>query len=390
MARMSHKELSDLTSLRAHYNAFMVSYAPFKTTDGMEALSAALTNFLPSLPSSEQSILKYTELLNEISNPKGAIYQLICSLPNKQLQTSADAIWKLPQMQGLSTLHHPDTDRLAAALTAKKEAETALEEKARTLAESKVKADELEATVSALKEAAAQAQLIDHVAQDTAQLLNIAQKISLAKVEAKVLFVREGLEYLKKIANSELTSQKYILSISEYKGFAGTGKSLNTTLQDITFTDFAVSACESTKNPEMVDLELNQAIGWLEYIPLKEAYHGDTEQILKAINSHITGETKLATAIAHIEDILKSNEKNYDNIHVKVTCKKSGIFGFGGVDAKEETLSEFIKANLIHAVEDMYLHKTDEGLQYMSHCIEAINDSVSKAGIVIDMHSLVH
>jgi hypothetical protein len=156
-----------------------------------------------------------------------------------------------------------------------------------------------------------------------------------------------------------------------------------------TIEEMAASACESTKSNNVTNVELNQAIGWIEYIHIKKVCSG--KNINTEIDKRTQGEIALATKIAYIEDALSTYKADYDATSVMVTHKTSGAF-LSRTATKRESLSDFIEINLKHAASDMYYHNVDEGMQYLSHCMHAIDqyNPVTKTGIIIDMHALHH
>ena len=410
MFRHQHSHTRTLMQLRSEYDSFIS--AP------LFAAYADLTKY-QKLNSPDQSIERYKTLLNELTHPKGMVYNLI-QHHSPHLLADAERIQKIiTKMGGVAQDNTDAIKALQAELATQKATQEASDaaakkalddEKAETLQlraelqrmkdeKAAAEAEQKAASDKATADKAAEDKKLDiekldiekHLEADFSRLMKVEKEQNIhTKRDDKAEFIKEGLKYLEKIAFAELESQKYTLSIvKEQKGSWLKAASVNTKLDKYSIKEMAENACQSSKSPDAINVELNQAIGWIEYINIKKICNGGN--INSEIDKRTKGEITLATKMAYIEDELSNHKSHYDAIKVTVTHKTPGIL-FKGTAAKEESLYDFIETNLKHAAHDMYSHNVEEGLQYLSHCIDAINhcDPVHKTGITIDMHTLLH
>ena len=140
------------------------------------------------------------------------------------------------------------------------------------------------------------------------------------------------------------------------------------------------------------NFNLNQAIGWGEYLNIKKILGaGSTKKDLVATiksSTALSKISKLAAEIAYIQSERLTYQTSYQS--VKLSVKTKGLFGNKTI---ESNLSDFLDQNLKRAYLDMYEDKEDkvnEGLKYAEHCIDAI-DSYDPASTVlgeVNMHKL--
>ena len=216
-----------------------------------------------------------------------------------------------------------------------------------------------------------------HFNSELAALKNIVGN-SPIDLGAKINFIKKELDYMKHENIMPDKADIHVVQVARNTAWIGGKFTYNH--DNINIEQYINEACK-VKDSQINIVELNQAIGWIEYTQIKKLSEGANHKIKHSLNK-LEPEIRLATEIAYMEDELESHRAEYDAIDVTVKTKGK----IWGVVEEHKTLTQFLEDSILHAVQDMHQDHPGTGLKYMDHCMDAVH----KAGAVAVIIDLTH